>query len=260
MPNNRFSLFPDSPSMRQVFSLRSLRYRWRNGEPVVTSAIIVVCVTLWIVEFVLNLVSRPALADLLQYGAMQPYRAAREPWMFVTSMFLHSPTSIFHILFNMLTLWCVGPFLERLMGHWPYLMLYMIAGIGGGVGMELWAAFGRDPSGWITYSYGASGALFGLFAACLVVYRKAGADMRSMLVWMAINFAMPLVVPNIAWQAHVGGFIFGGLLTLLVVDGPRALRGKSTLARTSIYGGALLLLEVIIVVICNQNNIYAMML
>ena len=84
--------------------------------------------------------------------------------------------------------------------------------------------------------------------------------MRSMLVWMAINFAMPLVVPNIAWQAHVGGFIFGGLLTLLVVDGPRALRGKSTLARTSIYGGALLLLEVIIVVICNQNNIYAMML
>ncbi len=244
--------------MRQVFSLRSLRYRWRNSEPVVTSAIILVCVIVWIVELVLNFVAPTALARMLQFGAIQPYRALSAPWTFVTSMFIHAPTSVFHILFNMLTLWCVGPFLERLMGHWPYLMLYVVAGIGGGVGMELWAAFGGDPTNWLTFSYGASGALFGLFAAVLVVYRKAGADMRSMLVWMAINFLMPLVVPNIAWQAHVGGFVFGGLLTLLITDGPRALRGRSTLTRTAIYSGVFLAFEIVIVLICNQYNVYAL--
>ena len=75
------------------------------------------------------------LNGLLQFGMFQPASAFREPWTFITSMFLHEPRSIFHILFNMLTLWAVGPFLERLMGHWAYLVLYAVSGIGGGMGM-----------------------------------------------------------------------------------------------------------------------------
>ena len=55
----------------------------------------------------------------------------------------------------------------------------------------------------------ASGALFGLFASLLVVYRRIGADIRSMLIWMAVNFALPFVVGGVAWQAHVGGFCSG---------------------------------------------------
>ena len=116
-------------------------------------------------------------------------------------MFLHQPTSLWHILFNMLTLWCVGPVLERMMGHWPYLALYLLSGLGGGAGLMVWAVC--SPSGWMTAAYGASGALFGLFAAILVVYRRIGIDIRSMLIWMLVNFLMPVITPGIAWQAHV---------------------------------------------------------
>ena len=57
----------------------------------------------------------------------------------------------------MLTLWSVGPMLERLMGHWPFLALYMLSGIGGGMGMMLWGALAPGQAGWFTAAYGASG-------------------------------------------------------------------------------------------------------
>ena len=209
MAHQRFSLFPDSPHMRQVFSARSIRARWRNNDPVVTVAIMLVCIALWIVELLLGFLAPQLLNGLLQFGMFQPASAFREPWTFITSMFLHEPRSIFHILFNMLTLWAVGPFLERLMGHWAYLVLYAVSGIGSGMGMMVWAALSGNQFNWLTASYGASGALFGLFAACLVVYRKVGEDLRSMLIWMGINFLMPLITPNIAWQAHLGRFVVG---------------------------------------------------
>lgn len=254
MPTPRFRLFPDSPSLRALFSARSIRYRWRMNNPVITAAIILICVALWIIELFGNFFAPQVLNTMLRFGMLRPATAFQEPWTFLTSMFLHQPNSLMHIVFNMLTLWSVGPVLERLMGHWEFLILYIISGLGGGMGMMVWAAFSRNPYTWLTGVYGASGALFGLFAAILVVYRRISQDMRSMLVWMAINFLMPLVVPSIAWQAHLGGFVAGGVMTLLVIDGIPALRRTSALRRVLIYGGALLILMVIIFLLCNARN------
>lgn len=181
-----------------------------------------------------------------------PATAVRHPWTFITSMFLHQPTSLWHILFNMLTLWCVGPVLERMMGHWPYLALYLLSGLGGGAGLMVWAVC--SPSGWMTAAYGASGALFGLFAAILVVYRRIGIDIRSMLIWMLVNFLMPVITPGIAWQAHVGGFIVGGVLAWLLVTGLHAFRGKSLAWRTTVYGITVFVVVVAIIVGCNAGN------
>ena len=64
----------------------------------------------------------------------------------------------------------------------------------------VWAAVAPGGIGWQMAAYGASGALFGLFASLLVVYRRIGADIRSMLIWMAVNFALPFVVGGVAWQ------------------------------------------------------------
>ncbi|NEG70581.1 rhomboid family intramembrane serine protease [Bifidobacterium choloepi] len=265
-----FSLFPDSPRLSQVFSRRRFRVRWRNNDPVLTELIIVVCVVVWILEMLFRFTWRTGYAALLDFGMFQPATALWHPWTFVTSMFLHSPSSLWHILFNMLTLWAIGPFLERLMGHWPYLILYVLSGIGGNVGMMAWAAFGSSAGSgsgtvasvlgltgteWYSACYGASGALFGLFAAMLVVYRKVGEDLRSALVWMIINFLMPVVIPNIAWQAHVFGFLVGGILTMLLIYGPiRALRIRPLLLRSVIYGIVMLLILVVIVVLCNTVN------
>lgn len=212
-----------------------------------------VCIVVWIVEAVLNLVWQGGLNAMLNAGMLMPATAVHKPWTFITSMFLHQPNSLWHILFNMLTLWCVGPVLERMMGHWSFLALYAVFGLAGGTGMMLWAVL-SGASGWITPVYGASGALFGLFAAILVVYRRIGLDIRSMMIWMLINFLMPVIIPNIAWQAHLGGFLFGGMFTWLLVSGLRVLRGKSLLRRTLIYGTVMVIVIIAIDLLCNAVN------
>lgn len=212
-----------------------------------------VCIVVWIVEAVLNLVWQGGLNAMLNAGMLMPATAVHKPWTFITSMFLHQPNSLWHILFNMLTLWCVGPVLERMMGHWSFLELYAVSGLAGGTGMMLWAVL-SGASGWITPVYGASGALFGLFAAILVVYRRIGLDIRSMMIWMLINFLMPVIMPNIAWQAHLGGFLFGGMFTWLLVSGLRVLRGKSLLRRTLIYGTVMVIVIIAIDLLCNAVN------
>ena len=212
-----------------------------------------VCIVVWIVEAVLNLVWQGGLNAMLNAGMLMPATAVHKPWTFITSMFLHQPNSLWHILFNMLTLWCVGPVLERMMGHWSFLALYAVSGLAGGTGMMLWAVL-SGATGWITPVYGASGALFGLFAAILVVYRRIGLDIRSMMIWMLINFLMPVIMPNIAWQAHLGGFLFGGMFTWLLVSGLRILRGKSLPRRTLIYGTVMGIVIIAIDLLCNVVN------
>ncbi|KFI52202.1 rhomboid family intramembrane serine protease [Bifidobacterium biavatii] len=252
MANHHFNLFPGVPPLRDIFDKRHIRYQWRDNGPVFTSAILLICVAVWVVELLLSFVWPTGLSLLLGAGTFRPVFAVTRPWTFVTSLFLHQPTSILHILFNMLALWSVGPVLEKLMGHWPFLALYAVSGIGGGLGMMLWSLV--VPGEWLTGAYGASGALFGLFAAMLIVYRRIGADISSMVVWMVINFMLPVVVSNIAWQAHVGGFLIGGLFTWLLVSGPRSLRGKSLTYRTAVYGGTLLVAMIVLVALVNVAN------
>ncbi|WP_137655568.1 rhomboid family intramembrane serine protease [Bifidobacterium moukalabense] len=254
MAYQRFSLFPDSPSFKDLFSAHSLRYRWRNGDPLITAAIMAICIVVWIAEALLNLVWQGGLGAMLNAGMLMPATAIHRPWTFITSMFLHQPNSLWHILFNMLTLWCVGPVLERMMGHWPFLALYTVSGLAGGTGMMIWAVLDPSGSGWLTPVYGASGALFGLFAAILVVYRRIGLDIRSMMIWMLINFLMPIIMPNIAWQAHLGGFLFGGIFTWLLVSGVRALRGRSLVRRTLVYGVIMVIAIIAIDLLCNMGN------
>lgn len=254
MSNGRFSLFPGAPSAHNLFSKRAIQYQWRSNGPVFTSAIIIACVAVWVVEMVFSLFWPLGLATMIYYGRFDPMTAVAQPWMFLTSMFLHSPKSVLHILFNMLALWSVGPVLEKMMGHWPFLALYVLSGLGGGLGLMFWAALWPGGTGWLGGAYGASGALFGLFAAMLVVYRRIGEDIRSMLVWMAVNFLMPFLVSGIAWQAHVGGFIVGGVFTWLLISGVHALRGKSLTFRTMVYGAVVLALIVAGVLVCNLSN------
>lgn len=179
----------------------------RGGQqrPVVTYTLIAICVGV----FVLQQMYRPLTGE----GAFVPRLAAEEPWRFLTSAFLHSPDMFTHILFNMLCLWAIGQWLEPMLGWARFLALYLVSALGGSVGFLLLAfppqSTADGPGGWFTPMVGASGAVFGLFGATVLFLRHTGASVRGMWILLGINAALPLIYPQIAWQAHLGGFITG---------------------------------------------------
>lgn len=141
-----------------------------------------------------------------------------ETYRLITSAFVHSPgLSGFgpaHILFNMWALAVVGPALERLLGHGRFLVVYLLSALGGSVLFYLFA-----PA--YAQALGASGAIFGLFGAWFVVARRLRLDSRAIIFLIVINLALTFTIPQIAWQAHVGGLVTGGLLTAAYAYAPR---------------------------------------
>lgn len=135
-----------------------------------------------------------------------------EPWRFLTSAFLHSRGGglPLHILFNMYALWLVGPHLELAFGRFRYLMLLLLSAIGGSVMVTLLASPASQD--WYTGVLGASGAVFGLFGAMLLVLRRLRLKATSILAVLGINLVLGFVVSGISWQAHLGGLVVGLVL------------------------------------------------
>ncbi len=153
--------------------------------------------------------------DVTQTLAFAPVLGEAEPWRMLTAAFLHDPNNITHILFNMLVLWTMGQFLEPVLGRVRFLLLFLISAFGGSVGYLLLSsppssiAGLQQASTWMTFTVGASGAVFGLFAAVLILLRHFRQRAGGMVVLLLINLALPIFVPQIAWQAHLGGFLTG---------------------------------------------------
>ncbi|MGK2875468.1 MAG: rhomboid family intramembrane serine protease [Nocardioides sp.] len=154
-------------------------------------------------------------------GTWYPGVADGAPWQMVTSMFTH--VEVWHIGFNMLALWALGPQLEMILGRWRFVVLYLVAGLGGSTMVYLLA----DPQ---SATLGASGAVFGLMGGLLVVAHKVGGNYQSILGWIAANFVITFVVSGISWQGHVGGFVTGAVVAGLLVYAPRARRTQVQVA------------------------------
>ncbi|MFE2041459.1 rhomboid family intramembrane serine protease [Streptomyces sp. NPDC059477] len=166
---------------------------------------------------------RPSLLDsLVLIGQWPP-----APWMptegvaegqwyrLVTSMFAHE--AIWHIAFNMLSLWWLGGPLEQALGRIRYFALYMVSGLAGSALTYLLAAPGSA-------SLGASGAIFGLFGATAVLMRRLNYDLRPVLALLAINLIFTFTWTNIAWEAHIGGLVAGVIVGYAMVHAPRERR------------------------------------
>jgi membrane associated rhomboid family serine protease len=137
-----------------------------------------------------------------------------EYWRLLGSAFLH--IGLLHLAGNLLALAIVGPALERVFGWWRFLAIYLVSALGGSVAVYLFGS----PFGAVA---GASGAIYGLFAATLIVVRKLGLDARFMVLAVVLNFAVSFA-PGISLLGHLGGFVTGGLLTLAMVYAPKASR------------------------------------
>jgi membrane associated rhomboid family serine protease len=193
-----------------------------SGKPLVTYGIIAVCIVLYALQWI---VPGQAVYEQLAYNNVfaTPQYGAFEPWRMLTAAFLHSPDSVLHIVLNMYTLWIFGQALEPLLGRIRFLALYLISAIGGSVGYLLLNPV-LVPGQGLVGVVGASGAIFGLFGAMLLVQRHRGGDTRQLWVLIAINGVIGFLIPQIAWQAHLGGLVTGALCAAVLAYTPRGPR------------------------------------
>ncbi|MEU4472593.1 rhomboid family intramembrane serine protease [Micromonospora sp. NPDC023888] len=146
----------------------------------------------------------------------------------VTAMFLHY--GVVHLLLNMWALWVLGRSLEANLGRVRFAALYLIAGLGGNVAAYLFSAQNSATAG-------ASTAIFGLFAALLIIERRMGRDISQIIPILVINLVFTLAVPGISIPGHFGGLVVGALMALVLAYAPRSRR---TLVQVA--GGAIILL------------------
>lgn len=139
-------------------------------------------------------------------------------WQLVTNAFTH--IDVVHIAFNMLALWFLGPMLERVLGRGRFLALYF----GSALTASALVVVASEP---YVLTFGASGAVFGMLGALIVLAIKARGDVRTLLMWLGLNLAITFYSgASISWQGHIGGLI-GGLAImwlLIAIDHRKAER------------------------------------
>jgi membrane associated rhomboid family serine protease len=210
-------------------------------RPVVTIALIVVNVVVWLLEVsnvegvTLSFGAIPAfLTHGVSAGPVQISEFARDqiaqgvPWPLTifTSMFMHG--SWMHIIGNMWFLWVFGDNVEDVMGRFKFLVFYLLCGFLAALAQVLSVPDSTAPM------VGASGAIAGVLGAYLMLFPRA----RVRCLWIIIILITTIYVPawlllgvwfisqffvqgaGVAWMAHVGGFIAGFLLVRLFARRP----------------------------------------
>jgi len=160
----------------------------------------------------------PSVAGLLAFGAKDPVRLAHgELWRLFTPIFLH--VGLIHYAVNSYALYIVGYQLERILGGPWFMATYLAAGTLGNISSGVFS---------VNMSAGASGAIFGLLGAGLLIERKVGRQIqattgqnprrRAYLMTVLLNLAFGFLVPFIDNSAHLGGLVAGLLLTLAMLS------------------------------------------
>ncbi len=173
----------------------------------VTIALIVINVVLFLAATASDtLTANSWVYPILMRNGDQLYRLFSS--FFVTNSFLD-------VALNMWCLFIIGRLIEPALGKWRYLALYLLSGLGGSVAYYLLG----NP---LQPAAGASGAIFGIFGAYFILARRSSANTSGIIALISINLVFSFVIPNIAWQAHVGGLLTG----LAVAAGFALVRGR----------------------------------
>ena len=143
-----------------------------------------------VVVYILTLLTGDRL--ILEYGMFGAAVASGEWWRLLTAPFLHA--GLWHVGLNMLALWVLGGVVEPLLGRWRFVGVYLVSALGGTVTSYVLTGPG-------VISVGASGAVFGLLGATLVVLRRLNRDVSGVVVLLVIN------VVGVAGGPYVTGVI-----------------------------------------------------
>ena len=144
--------------------------------------------------------------------------ATGAPWQVLTSAFTHS--EVMHVAANMLALWFLGPPLERVLGRARFLAVYGISALAASAAV-MWLS---APD---AVALGASGAIFGMLGALLLIARRSGGNYQLILTFLAINIVITVIGgATISWQGHLGGLLGGLAAAAVIVLPPREQRAR----------------------------------
>ncbi|WP_300267988.1 rhomboid family intramembrane serine protease [Microbacterium sp.] len=210
-----------------------------SGRPIVTYAIMIVTAFVSLLQLIPGFGVEITRALAFQVGFLYPSLNGGifEPWRLLTALLVHG--GLWHVGLNMLALWMIGRSLEPMLGRWRFLALYLLGGLGGSVAVGILA-----PG---TSVVGASGAVFALFGALLVIGLHMGANMTGLLIILGINLVIGFIPGfNIAWQAHIGGAAIGALVGFIILrTRKRGQKGWQTLLLIAV---ALLLIAAVFLI------------
>jgi membrane associated rhomboid family serine protease len=194
------------------------RLREVGARPWITSAVVFANVVIFVATaLALKRVDLSAAPQMITWGAnFAPLTLHGQWWRLLSALFLHG--NIAHVFFNMWALWNVGRLTEHLYGNWAFAFLYLACGVLSGLASIVW-----DPS---RATIGASGAIFGIFAAVIVfslhprirgAVKVPAALWVSTLVFALYNLAAGFFYPGVDNAAHVGGVLSGVILGACLV-------------------------------------------
>ena len=205
---------PPQPQMspRTYAERRTTQLRFATrGYPLATYGIIAACVLVYL----LQLSSGNVTAAFEQNNTAI---AHGEWWRLLSVMFLHDPTDFFHLFTNMLSLFFIGPFVERVYGTGRFLVLYFATGL-----VASLTFFFAVPGGQAVGASGAIAGIFGVLGAFFFAYRQqlgrvGNAMIQQWLFWLGLNVVINFfAASSLAWQAHLGGLVAGLILGFVLV-------------------------------------------
>jgi membrane associated rhomboid family serine protease len=167
-----------------------------------------------------DVLGSPVFTDGALFG---PFMADGEYWRLLTAGFLHF--SLIHVAVNMFSLYILGRDVEMTLGTARFVGIYLVSLLGGSAMVMLL----ESPN---SINAGASGAIFGLMGATLVVVLRAKIPAGFVLGVIGLNIVLSLTIPNISLWAHLGGLIFGAAAAAGILYGPGLLPARSRNARS----------------------------
>jgi membrane associated rhomboid family serine protease len=159
-----------------------------------------------IIANILLFIATAIATKLILLLGLEPAGLLARPWTIVTNLFIHS--GLWHLIANMVTLYFFGSYLSMLIGEARFLIVYFLGGI---IGNLFFILLGPPYS----IAIGASGAVFAIGGALAVMAPKLRVYVfpipAPFPLWAAVigGFVIVSFLPNVAWQAHLGGLILG---------------------------------------------------
>ena len=189
--------------------VQTVQRKTSRNPGIVTTVLIAINVGIYLLQLAGGASVNANSGWIFEHGALYGPLVAQGDWYrLISAAFLHYGP--IHLGMNMLALWWIGRPLENWLGPVRYLLLYLVSGLAGSAGALI-----ANPTG---ITVGASGAIFGILGAAIVLERQQTYVLGgSALTLLIVNLAFTFAVPGISIGGHLGGAA-GGALAILALS------------------------------------------